>query len=183
MTVQTTNSKNAEKSKFSQKCVEVRSFYNKHFPTDRRTFNFRLPFVGLILSVLGLHFVTSEFAVQWYFQREINDLARYCYIFAAAGVGYELYYGLKIGDRKQYTPWILLKFIELCFIFATIIYIFVDSRNRLNLKAAVIVYGFILLVLNGFVTYIVTSTSWRQFHGNAPKTNSDENIYDTYDDV
>ncbi|KYB27891.1 hypothetical protein TcasGA2_TC032779 [Tribolium castaneum] len=183
MTVQATNAKNAAESKFSQKCVQVRSFYNKHFPTDRRTFNLRLPFVGLILSVLALHFVTSEFAVRWYFGREINDLARYCYIFAAAGVGFELYYGLKIGDRKQYTPWILLKFVELGFICATIIYIFVDSRNHLNSASAAIIYGFILLVLNGFVTYIVTSASWRQFHGKPTKTDVDENIYETYDDV
>ncbi|XP_063923373.1 uncharacterized protein LOC135137609 [Zophobas morio] len=172
-------------SKLSQKVVEVKSFYNKHFPTDRRTYNLRVPLVGLILSVLTIHFVTNFFMVRRYFRHEDTDnLVKYLLIFISAALGYELYYGLLIGDRKQFTPWILGKLIELCFTFATIIYIIVDYWSILRFCVPQLCYGLIVFALNGLVTYVVTSTSLRQFRGHGRKTDiPEENIYEAYDDA
>jgi hypothetical protein len=169
---------NVKKNKTTKLCVEVKSFYNKHFPTDRKTYNWRLPFIGLVLSLLSMHFVAASFVIVNY-----TLLLPYIYIFVAAPVGYELHYGLKIGDRKQYTPWLILKLIEMCLTLASVIYVLVEYRRYMSSYAPAVVYGFVILTLNGLITYVVGSMSLKQLRGHQPKENIDENVYDNYDNV
>ncbi|KAJ3631900.1 hypothetical protein MTP99_013003 [Tenebrio molitor] len=180
---QNMNVKSNKTTKLSEKCVVVKSFYNKHFPTDRRTYNWRVPFVGLVLSILSMHFVTTEFAIRWYMSNRENHILLHLYVFVSAALSYELHYGLKIGDRKQYTPWLLLKLVEIFLTLATIIYILVDHPWHLNISAPLIIYGIVVSILNGLTTYIVGSTSLKQLRGHLAKENVDVNIYDNVDNI
>jgi hypothetical protein len=96
VTQQKMNDKSDNIQMLSKKWIGVKSFYNKHFPTDRRSYNLRVPFVGLVVSVLSMHFVISELGDHWYFKDEKNLILLYLYVFVSAALSYELYYGLKI---------------------------------------------------------------------------------------
>jgi hypothetical protein len=177
VTQQKMNDKSDNIQMLSKKWIGVKSFYNKHFPTDRRSYNMRVPFVGLVVSVLSMHFVISELGDHWYFKDEKNLILLYLYVFVSAALSYELYYGLKIEDRKQHTPWILLKFIEICLTVPSIIFCVV--RHGID----AIVYGSVVLILNALTTYIVGSTSLKQLREHPAQENVDDNIYDKGDNV
>ncbi|KAJ3665418.1 hypothetical protein Zmor_000914 [Zophobas morio] len=157
----------------SKTVIEVKSFYNKHFPTDRKTYNLRVPFVGLILSICTVYLLPL-----YVFKHEEIILPQCLLIFIAIGVGYELYYGLKIGDRKQFTPWIILKVIELLFTLVINIWLMMDLWFFLP----IVVYAWILFVLNGLVTYTVINKSFKMFRGSGNKSNiPDEDNFDDGD--
>ncbi|XP_063923436.1 uncharacterized protein LOC135137646 [Zophobas morio] len=156
--------------------VDNKSFYNKYFPTDRKTYNLRIPFVGLILSVCTVYLLTICI-----FNREEIYLPQCLLIFIAAALGFELYYGLKIRDRQQFTPWIIFKVIELLFTFVAIVGLVLNWRWNVTLLSCAL----ILFALNGWITCTVINTSLKMSPGCKNKSHvpDDDSVDKTYNVV
>lgn len=101
--------------------VRVLAFYNKHFPTDKKTYSIRLPLIGLVsipyplnlytrfkiriynsiskvFSILCLHIVVTFWGRNAY---EGNQLVILSYILLSTGVAYELYWGFNVVSMSS----------------------------------------------------------------------------------
>ncbi|XP_045461872.1 uncharacterized protein LOC123671988 isoform X2 [Harmonia axyridis] len=132
--------------------IKLRMFYNKHFPTDKDSYAVRFSVVGLALSLCSLQVF---FNLQWKEYRERREFYIWALILLLSSATYGLYYGMKIGDRKQFTPWMIFKIIEI--ITTTISLVNTLAKpyyNRQN-DSINIVIGFVVLFGNFFLISII----------------------------
>ncbi|XP_044767141.1 uncharacterized protein LOC123323021 isoform X2 [Coccinella septempunctata] len=117
--------------------VKLLMFYNRHFPTDKDSYAVRLPIIAL-----------------WHDYRERREYYIWALIVLISASTYGLYYGIKIGDRKQFTPWIIFKIIEIISTTDSLLNIFIHGHIYGNTLTNVIL-GFIVLGGNSFLLWVI----------------------------
>ncbi|XP_045461874.1 uncharacterized protein LOC123671989 isoform X1 [Harmonia axyridis] len=129
--------------------IKLRMFYNKHFPTDKDSYAVRFSVVGLALSLCSLQLFLN---LQWKEKRETQEFYIWALIVLLSSAAYGLYYGMKIGDRKQFTPWIIFKSIEIVTTTMSLVVAFINSRGHVLIN---IVICFVVLAGNIFMIWII----------------------------
>ncbi|XP_045461869.1 uncharacterized protein LOC123671987 [Harmonia axyridis] len=138
--------------KFEKWSIELRMFYNKHFPTDKDSYAVRFSVVGLALSFCSLQLFLN---LQWKEKRETQEFYIWALIVLLSSAAYGLYYGMKIGDRKQFTPWIIFKSIEIVTTTMSLGIAFINSFYIRGNDMIDIEICFVVLIGNFFLLSII----------------------------
>lgn len=164
--------------------IRIKSFYNNHFPTDKKTFTYRIPAVGFILSILSYQYCVYFFVD---FSRAFPLFAM-AYIITALLLAVELYWGLTIGDRKQYTPWIILKILEIAATFSILIFTVVKANDKYSYRLpsfitdpsiGMTVSGLLFTVANIILTLYISNKSFgNEEIDEQANNNFEDNIYE-----